>query len=71
MFFAGVMAHHAKKVGGDEDLFAKIKDKMENATKVEGQSKVPNLVGPTIDTYRPQVAKRLAPKKMKGVGKDR
>jgi len=27
---AGVMAHHAKKVGGEVDLFAKIRDNLEN-----------------------------------------
>jgi len=32
------MAHHAKKVNGEVDLFAKIRDKMENAAKGEGQS---------------------------------
>ncbi|QCD86692.1 hypothetical protein DEO72_LG3g1217 [Vigna unguiculata] len=65
------MAHHAKKVGGEVDLFAKIRDQMANAAKGEGQSQAPNLVGPVVDTYRPPVAKRPAPSKMKGVGKDR
>jgi len=65
------MAHPAKKVGGEVDLFAKIRDKMANAAKGEGQSQAPNLVGPVVDTYRPPVAKRPAPSKMKGVGKDR
>lgn len=41
MFFAGAMANHAKKVGGDGDLFAMIRDKMENAAKAEGQSQAP------------------------------
>ena len=27
---AGVMAHHVKKVGGEVDLFAKIRDNLEN-----------------------------------------
>ncbi|QCE03551.1 hypothetical protein DEO72_LG8g1576 [Vigna unguiculata] len=67
----GVMAHHAKKVGGEVDVFAKIRDQMANAAKGEGQSQAPNLVGPVVDTYRPPVAKRPAPSKMKGVGKDR
>ncbi|QCD83000.1 hypothetical protein DEO72_LG2g3342 [Vigna unguiculata] len=44
---------------------------MANAAKGEGQSQAPNLVGPVVDTYRPPVAKRLAPSKMKGVRKDR
>ena len=35
------MANHAKKVGGDGDLFAMIRDKMENAAKAEGQSQAP------------------------------
>ncbi|QCD83042.1 hypothetical protein DEO72_LG2g3385 [Vigna unguiculata] len=67
----GVMAHHVKKVGGEVDLFAKIRDQMANAAKGEGQSQASNLAGPVVDTYRPPVAKRLAPSKMKGVGKDR
>ncbi|QCE04339.1 hypothetical protein DEO72_LG8g2375 [Vigna unguiculata] len=66
-----VMAHHAKKVGGEVDLFAKIRDKMANATKGEGQLQAPNLAGLVVDTYWPPVAKRPAPSKMKGVGKDR
>jgi len=65
------MAHHVKKVGGEVDLFAKIRNQMANAAKGEGQSQAPNLVGPVVDTYRPPVAKRPAPSKMKGVGKDR
>jgi len=65
------MANHAKKIGGEVDLFAKIRDKMANAAKGEGQSQAPNLVGPVVDTYRPPVAKRPAPSKMKGVGRDR
>ncbi|QCD83469.1 hypothetical protein DEO72_LG2g3813 [Vigna unguiculata] len=65
------MAHHARKTGGEVDLFAKIRDKMGNATKAEGQSQAPNLVGPVVDVYRPPTAKRLALSKMKGVGKDR
>ena len=64
------MAHPAKKVGGEVDLFAKIRDKMANAAKGEGQSQAPNLAGPVVDTYRPPIAKRPAPSKMKGVGKD-
>ncbi|QCD86965.1 hypothetical protein DEO72_LG3g1496 [Vigna unguiculata] len=67
----GVMAHHAKKVGGEVDLFAKIRDQMANAAKGVGQSQATNLVGPVVDTYRAPVAKRPAPSKMKGVGKDR
>ncbi|QCE03728.1 hypothetical protein DEO72_LG8g1753 [Vigna unguiculata] len=67
----GVMAHHAKKVGGEVDLFAKLRDKIANAAKGEGQSQAPNLAGPVVDTYRPPVAQRSAPSKMKGVGKDR
>jgi len=65
------MAHHAKKVGGEVDLFAKIRDQMANAAKGVGQSQATNLVGPVVDTYRAPVAKRPAPSKMKGVGKDR
>ncbi|QCD97243.1 hypothetical protein DEO72_LG6g1953 [Vigna unguiculata] len=65
------MAHHAKKVGGEVNLFAKIRDQMANAAEGEGQSQAPNLIGPVVDTYRPRVAKRPAPSKMKGVGKDR
>jgi len=65
------MADHAKKVGGEVDFFAKIRDKMANAAKGEGQSKAPNLAGPVVVTYRPPVVKRSAPSKMKGVGKDR
>ncbi|QCE06760.1 hypothetical protein DEO72_LG9g1774 [Vigna unguiculata] len=68
---ACVMAHHVKKVGGEVDLFAKIRDKMANAAKGEGQLQAPNLVGLVVDSYRPPVAKRPAPSKMKGVGKDR
>ncbi|QCD83053.1 hypothetical protein DEO72_LG2g3396 [Vigna unguiculata] len=29
-YLCGVMAHHAKKVGGEVDLFAKIRDNLEN-----------------------------------------
>ena len=65
------MAHHARKTGGEIDLFAKIRDKMGNAAKAEGQSQAPNLVGPVVDVYHPPTAKRPAPSKMKGVGKDR
>jgi len=65
------MAHNAKKVGEEVDLFAKIRDKMANTAKGEGQLQAPNLAGPIVDTYRPLVAKRPAPSKMKGVGKDR
>ena len=65
------MAHHAKKVGGEVDLFAKIRDKMANAAKGEGQSQARNLAGPVVDTYQLPIAKRPAPSKMKGVGKDR
>ncbi|QCE03395.1 EF-Hand 1 [Vigna unguiculata] len=69
--YRGVMAHHAKKMGGEVDLFANIRDKMGNMAKVEGQLQASNLVGPIVDTYRPVAAKRPAPSKMKGVGKDR
>jgi len=65
------MAHHARKVGGEVDLFAKIRDKLENAAMAEGQSQALNLAGPVIDTYAPAAAKRPAPSKLKGVGKDR
>jgi len=65
------MAHHARKTGGEIDLFAKIRDKMGNAAKAEGQSQALNLVSPVVDVYRPPTAKRPAPSKMKGVGKDR
>ena len=71
VFCVGVMAHHARKVGGEVDLFAKIRDKLENAAKAEGQSQAPNLVGPVVDTYAPAATKRPAPSKLKGVGKDR
>lgn len=70
MLCAGVMAHHAKKVGDEVDLFVKIRDKMGSVTKAQGQSQAPNLVGPVVDTYQPAVAKRPAPSKMKGIGKD-
>jgi len=30
------MAYHAKKMGGEVDLFAKIRDKMGNMAKAEG-----------------------------------
>ena len=60
-----------KKMGGEVDLFVKIHDKIGNAAKAEGQLQAPNLVGPVVDVYRPPTAKRLAPSKMKGVGKDR
>jgi len=43
------MAHHAKKVGGEVDLFAKIRDKIVNAAKGEGQSQAPNLAGPVVE----------------------
>jgi len=59
------MAHHARKTSGEVDLFAKIRDKMGNAAKAEGQSQAPNLVGPVVDVYRPPTAKRPAPSKMK------
>jgi len=65
------MVNHVKKVGGEVDLSAKIRDKMANVAKAEGQSQASNLVGPIVDTYRPAVAKRPAPSKMKGFGKDR
>ena len=65
------MAHHVRKTGGEVDLFAKIRDKMGNAAKAEGQSQAPNLVGLVVDVYLPPTVKRLAPSKMKGVGKDR
>jgi len=54
------MAHHAR-----------IRDKMGNTAKAEGQSHAPNLVGPVVDVYRPPTAKRSAPSKMKGMRKDR
>ncbi|QCE06756.1 hypothetical protein DEO72_LG9g1770 [Vigna unguiculata] len=38
-----VMAHHAKKVGDEVDLFVKIRDKMGSVTKAQGQSQAPNL----------------------------
>ncbi|QCD82997.1 hypothetical protein DEO72_LG2g3339 [Vigna unguiculata] len=65
------MTHHARKTGGEVDLFAKIRDKMGNAAKAEDQSQAPNLVGPIVDVYLPPTANRPAPSKMKGVGKDR
>jgi len=71
VFCVSVMAHHARKVGGEVDLFAKIRDKLENAAKAKVQSQAPNLAGPVVDTYPPAVAKMLAPSKLKGVGKDR
>ena len=43
------MAHHAKKVGGEVDLFAKIRDKIVNAAKGEGQFQAPNLAGPVVE----------------------
>ena len=69
-FFAGWMAHYAKKVGASEDLFAKIRDQLAASSKGEGSSKAPALAGPVVETVRP-AAKRAAVSKLKGVEKDK
>ena len=73
LFFAVVMAQHAKKRGAAEvDVFARLRDRKAEEAKKAGQTPVPNLTGPVVDVYAPRPpVKRPAPSKLKGVGKDR